>query len=88
MTDTNFISKFSMRIQCDDGTVKIRELVETVDEEEFCESLVDFVFNHIGHAFIFDDFSRTIVEWRLEDVQYRKSFESLEAMRKWYLSII
>ena len=88
MGNNSLINKFSMRIQCTDGTVKTREFREAVIYEDFRESLIDFIFNHIGHAFIFDDFSRTILEWRFDGVQFKKTFEDLDAMRNWYLSIV
>ena len=88
MAKTYLTNKFSMRIQCADGTVKTREFREAVEYEDFSESLVDFVFTHIGQAFIFGDFSRTILEWRFDDVQFTKTFEDLDAMRNWYLTII
>lgn len=88
MGKTYLINKFSMRLECADGTVKTREFREAVCYADFRASLFDFISSHIGHAFIFDDFSHTSIKWRFDDVQFSKSFENLEAMRNWYLSII
>lgn len=88
MAKTYLMEKYSMRIICADGTVKISQFREAVPYEDFNEKLVDFISSYIGHSLIFEDFSRTILEWRFDDVQYTRCFETLEAMHKWCLTII
>ena len=82
------LNKYSMVITTREGEVKTREWRERVPYEDFRDSLFDFVFTHIGHSYVFDDFSPTTLMYRYEEGEYRMTFLTLEELKAWYLTVI
>lgn len=82
--------KVSFRLECADGTVKIREFSEKIDYVTIVEELLDFLFVHIGHCYIFGDFSRATltVKWGFDVSDFVVAFEDLEDMRNYYVRLI
>lgn len=74
-----------IKIVCDNGEIKITEFYNSIDSCDFEEILIDFVFNHIGNSFIFENFSpcRLSFSYRYNTEEFY--FESLEELKNWYL---
>ena len=81
-------NKYSMIITARDGEVKTREWRERVSYEDFRDSLFDFIFTHIGQKFVFDDFSPCTIVWRYDGDVFLKHFDTLDALKAWYVSLI
>lgn len=63
------LEQLQMVITTEDGEVKtrtFRDVADELDDYDFIDSLRDFVFLHIGHSFIFEDFSPTTLR-QIED---------------------
>lgn len=83
------LERLQMAIVTEIGEVKTRTYIDVVDEEDdydFFDSLRDFVYLHIGHSYIFDDFSPTTLYYRAySEKVYTEQFNTLNDMREWYL---
>lgn len=84
------LEQLQMVITTELGEVKtrtFRDVADELDDYDFIDSLRDFVFTHIGHSFIFEDFSPTTLRYRAYgETVFEESFKTLDDMREWYLA--
>lgn len=81
------LDKYSMLLTTHAGEVKTRTFREAVPYEDYRDSLFDFIFTHIGQTFIFDDFSPCTIMWNYDGQVFRKHFDTLDALKAWYVSL-
>ena len=81
------LEQLQMMIITEEGEIKTQTFRADDSDYYFIDSLRDFVFLHIGHSFIFEDFSPTTLRYRAyDDTVFEESFKTLDDMREWYLA--